>query len=356
MPPGLFLSLPFGAPPAVAGAPSEKDFLAEADHQPQDTLAAPYTLGSAQRRDLCVRLAVTNTGKTSSTNIRMEVPLLGELDSPYQVMVKETFSQVPLEIKDKGSGSRSASFQIDSLAPQESKTLVLNYQLQNCSLKAEPASLAAFSAPQADQSIKYSLNDPYNTVPDRPELKPWLEPASKIESDHPQIIERARELTAPANDDLQKARLIFNFVKKHVRYDLGSPHRNKGALSALQNRVGVCEDYAALFVALCRAAEIPARQVNGYTDPHGCGLSWKLAPAETLSLKGCRHSWSEFYLDGIGWLPADPTMNINDTRLTYFASLPWAGYLAQNYADQPLQVRFQGGKLAVTWDEELKGL
>ncbi|NMB36314.1 MAG: transglutaminase domain-containing protein [Firmicutes bacterium] len=357
-PAGLFLSLPVDAPSAAGGGPSNKNFVAEAeeaDHQPQITAGSPYTLGPAQKRDFRIRVDVTNTGNTPSTNIRMEVPLLDELDSPYQIMVKESFSQAPLEIKKKEAGNRSAFFQIDALAPRESKTLVLNYQLQTCSLKSKLPVTGASSDLQAHHSMKCLPHNTNNSGQIQPHLKPWLEPATKIESDHPQIIDRARELTATTDGDLEKARLIFNYVKGYLRYDLNSPHRNKGALSALQNRAGVCEDYAALFVALCRAAGVPARQVNGYTDPEGCGLAWKLAPAETLSLKGCRHSWAEFYLDGSGWLPADPTMNINDTRLTYFASLPGAGYLAQNYADQPLQVRFQGGKLAVSWEEELSG-
>lgn len=349
IPTSLFLSLPVEAPPAAAGEFSVKDTFTGEEVQLPGTAMAPYTLGEAQRRDLRVRLVVTNKGKTPSTNIRLDVPLLGELDSPYQTAIQETFSHVPQEIKREAPGNRSALFQINSLAPGESETLTLNYQLQAYPLKAELPALTALSTTQVYYPAAYSPS----LVSDPGQL--WLEPAAKIESDHPEIINRAQELTAPAHSELEKARLIFNFVKDHVQYDLYSPHRNKGALSALRNATGVCEDYAALFVALCRAAGIPARQVNGYADPQGRGAAWKLVPAETLSLKGCRHSWAEFYLEGAGWLPADPTLNIYDAQLTYFASLPQAGHLAQNYADQSLRVRFQGGQLAVAWEEELAG-
>ncbi len=391
---------------------------------------APYALGKAQRRDLRVRLIVTNKGSTVSSNICMDVPLLGELDSPYQTVLRETFSHVPQEINIGALGNRMALFQINNLAPGKSETLILSYQLQSYPLKAElpalaaalpaaqvyyhypaPAASAASTAPAAPTELTASASTVptasiapsalaaflASTVPATPAVSPespdpsspsapavpsappactvsyssdptltggqqkldsgdWLKPGAKIESDHPEIIARAREVTAPAQGPLEKARLIFNYVKGYVRYDLSSPHRNKGALSALRTASGVCEDFATLFVALCRASGIPARQVNGYADPKGHGTTWQLAPAETLSLKGCRHSWAEFYLEGIGWLPADPTFNLHDNKLTYFTSLPQAGHLAQNYFDQPLRVRFQGGQLAVSWEEELAGL
>lgn len=354
-PAGRFLSLPVKAPPSVAGDFSNDGFR-EDERQLQETATAPYTLGVAQRRDLRVRLAVTNMGKAPSTNIRLEVPLFAELDSPYQTVLKETFSHLPQEIQKEKAENCSALFQIDSLAPGKSETLTLDYQLQVCSLKAEMPVLAAFSTSQVCSPTENAPRFVTASKQPRPDLETWLAPAAKIESDHPEIIDRARILGATAHNDLERARLFFNFVKDHLRYDLHSPHRNKGALSALRNAAGVCEDYAALFVALCRASGIPARQVNGYTDPQGRGFDWKPAAAETLSLKGCRHSWAEFYLEGVGWLPADPTLNINDSRPTYFASLPQAGHLAQNYADQPLRVRFQGGQLAVNWEEELTGL
>jgi hypothetical protein len=141
-----------------------------------------------------------------------------------------------------------------------------------------------------------------------------------------------------------------------MKYDLNSPDRNNGALSALRSGSGVCEDYAALFAALCRAEGIPARMINGYTDPQGRGEIWNIASGKALSLKGYRHCWAEFYLESMGWLPADPTLNIYDSNLVYFASLPQASHLAQNYADQSLRVRFQGGQLDVAWEEELAGL
>jgi len=58
----------------------------------------------------------------------------------------------------------------------------------------------------------------------------------------------------------------------------------------------------------------------------------------------------------LGWVPADPTLNIYNPDLRYFASLPQADHLAQNYLDQPLRMHFKGGELDVTWEVGLAGL
>jgi transglutaminase-like putative cysteine protease len=64
------------------------------------------------------------------------------------------------------------------------------------------------------------------------------------------------------------------------------------AAKGWETRVGDCGVLAALFVALCRAAGIPARWQSG----------WFLKP-----VGGNMHDWAEFWVEGLGWLPCDPT-------------------------------------------------
>jgi hypothetical protein len=64
-------------------------------------------------------------------------------------------------------------------------------------------------------------------------------------------------------------------------------------------------------IALCRAAGIPARFVEGVTY----GLSDSGPSLE-------QHDWMEFYLPGIGWVPADPTWGRREAkRDAYFACM-----------------------------------
>jgi hypothetical protein len=308
-----------GTPAGVLSAPADK----------------PYTLGRVYDRNLWVKVVVENNGNTPSQNIRLEIPLLGELDSPYQRTVKESYSREPVDVIKLKNNNRVGVFRIDSLPPGASDVITLEYYLNVYPMHAN-----------------FSTNSKKNA---RGAPAGYLEASEKIESNHPKIVAKARELTASCSTDLEKAQAFYKFVIAHINYDLNSSTRNTGALGALQSRSGVCEEYASLFTALCRASGIPARVVNGYADPQGTGGIWNIAPGESFPLRGYRHSWSEFFLNGAGWLPADPAMNINNNGFKYFGSLPQASHLAQNYEDIPLNVRYSGGQLSVTWEEGLVG-
>ena len=110
-------------------------------------------------------------------------------------------------------------------------------------------------------------------------------------------------------------------------------------LFRLSSGSGSCGDQAKEFVRRCRDKGIKARLVNGYAGTGG----GKIAPG---SLKGRRHSWAEFYLDGLGWVPVDLTFN-------YFASLPHASHVVETYADKSVKIYHLGGKIDVKWDNEI---
>lgn len=92
----------------------------------------------------------------------------------------------------------------------------------------------------------------------------YLLPQERVESNDIRIKTKAEELTNGIHSDYLKARKIFEFVNMNIEYDVSEEYANRGALSALETRRGVCEEYANLFAALCRAVDIPARIVEGY--------------------------------------------------------------------------------------------
>lgn len=81
-----------------------------------------------------------------------------------------------------------------------------------------------------------------------------------------------------------------------------------GAKYLLDNGVGECGDYSALFIALCRASGIPARPVVGY---------WAISGSNQT------HVWAEFYLEGVGWIPVDVTIGQmeKENRDYYFGNM-----------------------------------
>jgi protein-glutamine gamma-glutamyltransferase len=73
---------------------------------------------------------------------------------------------------------------------------------------------------------------------------------------------------------------------------------------------GFCEHYASAFVALLRAAGVPARVVTGY-------LGGELNPVGGYYVvrQSDAHSWAEVWLDGQGWTRVDPTAVVEPERL-----------------------------------------
>ena len=71
------------------------------------------------------------------------------------------------------------------------------------------------------------------------------------------------------------------------------------------NLGGKCADLNALFVGLCRAAGLPARDVYGIRlAPSAFG--YKELSGNSASLKGAQHCRAEVYLQAYGWVAMDP--------------------------------------------------
>lgn len=86
----------------------------------------------------------------------------------------------------------------------------------------------------------------------------YLQPSPSIESRHPDIISVAQRIGSSSANAWAQAESIYDWVRSHVQYQ-ESPL--KGALAALHDGNGDCEEMTSLFVAICRAQNIPARTV-----------------------------------------------------------------------------------------------
>lgn len=110
--------------------------------------------------------------------------------------------------------------------------------------------------PPADVSIFLLPND--KKLPR--EVRPYLSPSPYIESTHYKIKEIAKNLLKEHAEDSawKKVEAIYDYTREKVQYVNGPL---KGALKALNDGTGDCEELTSLFIALCRAANIPARTV-----------------------------------------------------------------------------------------------
>jgi len=111
-------------------------------------------------------------------------------------------------------------------------------------------------------------------IPDRPgrQLVRYLGRSPYIETNHSKIRRTLRDILTAAEEseasseessakpltDWQRVEAIYNFVYDHVEYLEG---HDKSAIQTLDDAQGDCQNIGALFVALCRTAEVPARLV-----------------------------------------------------------------------------------------------
>ncbi len=119
---------------------------------------------------------------------------------------------------------------------------------------------------------------------------------------------------------LQTPQAIYAYVSNKLHYDFSRVTDDKprlGALKVLQNpNSAVCREFTDLFIALARAAHIPAREVDGfaYTDnPKQKPLAQE---------KDILHVWPEYYdSQKRTWIMVDPTWGSTTGGVDYFNKL-----------------------------------
>ena len=90
------------------------------------------------------------------------------------------------------------------------------------------------------------------------EVRPWLGPSPLIECSNPRLKSLAKQTVADKEQAWEKVQAIYQWVRKNVQQK-GGPL--KGAVATIKSGEGNHEDMASVFIALCRAAGIPARTV-----------------------------------------------------------------------------------------------
>lgn len=78
----------------------------------------------------------------------------------------------------------------------------------------------------------------------------------------------------------------------------------------LDRKEGFCEHFAAAFVVVMRALDVPARVVTGYQGAEPGPID-----GYTVVRQSSAHAWAEYWQAGIGWVRADPTAAVAPERI-----------------------------------------
>ena len=97
-----------------------------------------------------------------------------------------------------------------------------------------------------------------------------------------------------------RVQAICDYVHNRIAFDYQQARATRTAWGALNERTGVCRDYAHLAIAFCRCMNIPARYCTGYLGDMGT-----LPPYGV----GDFAAWFEVYIGG-AWHTFDPRNNV----------------------------------------------
>jgi Transglutaminase-like superfamily len=121
-------------------------------------------------------------------------------------------------------------------------------------------------------------------------LTPWLAAQPLIQSADPRIRTVAHDIVGDESDPARAAAHLTHWVAGHVRKEATAGLPN--AVRVLGERRGDCNELTVLYVALARAAGLPARTVAGLLDVGG---------------RFYYHAWPEVYLGS--WVAVDPLLD-----------------------------------------------
>lgn len=122
----------------------------------------------------------------------------------------------------------------------------------------------------------------------------------------------ALELTKDVDSVYEKARAVEGyFARSGFRYetqDVPFPTEEQDYVDQFlfETKYGYCDNFSSAMVVLLRAADIQARWVKGFTGGQEVGRNEELRQFDLSNNNA--HSWVEVYIDGLGWVPFEPTI------------------------------------------------
>jgi len=245
----------------------------------------------------------------------MKVYLAVPRDRCSQEIVDISYGAEPEGLYRDRWGQEAALFQRDDLEPGERFTSVMR-------VKARIYDVAFHIFPEKVGS----LEDIPRKISSR-----FLENDDKYRLNDPAIREAVNEAAGDKDNPYWIARNIFDYLRENLFYK-----RVGGwdiAPTILKRGSGSCSEYAFLYIAMCRAAGVPARYAGAV-----------VVRGEDASFDFVYHRWVEVYLPGYGWIPVDPSRGDKESPREQALSF---GHLTNHFL---ITTEGGGGSEYLNWD------
>jgi transglutaminase-like putative cysteine protease len=153
----------------------------------------------------------------------------------------------------------------------------------------------------------------------------YLQPTSRGPLDG-EVKKLADRITMGKLTNLSKAKAIYDWTVENMYRDPNTKGCGLGDVCELLRKPGgKCTDISSVFIALCRASGVPAREV----------FSIRLGKKAEEDITTYQHCWAEFFVPGFGWVTADPAdvrkamlvekLELNDPKTKEYRAFFWGG-------------------------------
>ena len=232
-------------------------------------------------------VTTTVTLKDAAGGATVWIPV-ASIDAPWQRTLATSWTGNATEARLAADGHTGARMLVARFAPgiaEPTVSLTDRVQTQNRAVDWNA------KAPPADAS----------------DLRQWVQPSELITTDG--IVKTiADQITAGARNDREKVQRIYDWTLVSTYREPKVRGCGVGDIKTMLetgNLAGKCADINAVFVGLCRASGVPARDVYGVRlVPSAFG--YKELGGNPASLKGAQHCRAEVWLNGAGWVAMDP--------------------------------------------------
>lgn len=271
-------------------------------HTIPNTNTTSHTYELTQSYDL-----VTPKGAKGETNLWVPIPSSNDYQTVQAVEFEGNYAKAYIT-ENNQYGAKTLYANWDEKADKRQLKVKLTLKTQD----REPMKQGALKDYQVPEKIIYSVD-----------VQEYLKPTTHIKTDGI-VKEFADKIVGKETNPLKKAQLIHTWIVENMERDnsvLGCGDGDVEKILTTGVLKGKCTDINSVFVALARAADIPAREVFGIR----LGAAHKLeqysktafgsAKDGIANVNGGQHCRAEFYLAGYGWVPVD-SADVAKMRLT----------------------------------------
>jgi len=237
----------------------------------------PYTRtdGKKQRLEFTHQVRNYGPGELTSLDIYIALPV----DLPFQQLLSApVFDPRPTDFLTDRWGQEVAHFHYDNIPAGEFVT---------ASMTAEA---------ELFKTRFFIFPDKVGDIKDIPEKisKLYLSEGTKYWVEDSFIQETAKKIVGDETNCYKIARKLFNHVIENMEYELAGGWNV--APTVLKRGTGSCSEYSFVYIALCRAAGLPARYAGSV-----------VIRGDDASTDDVFHRWVEVFLPNYGWIPIDPS-------------------------------------------------